>query len=95
MFIKLTEIAQSLVMTDDDILIIDPQNEFEGVCHMYGGVYYDLTPQSGIYLNGFQISEEVFKSSKQVQAIVYCETGGICKNHLCGIDETDSGDTGA
>lgn len=79
MFIKLTEIAQSLVMTDDDILIIDPQNEFEGVCHMYGGVYYDLTPQSGIYLNGFQISEEVFKSSKQVQQLFIAKQAEYAK----------------
>lgn len=46
---------------------------------MYGGVYYDLTPQSGIYLNGFQISEEVFKSSKQVQQLFIAKQAEYAK----------------
>lgn len=63
MLIKLTEVSQTLLGTDDDILILDPQNEFEDICRQYSGAYYDLTPKSGIYLNGFEVSEEVFQSS--------------------------------
>ena len=67
MMIKLTDIAQTLVSTDDDILVIDPQNEFESIINSYHGVYYDLTPKSGIYLNGFEVSAEVFGSDPKVK----------------------------
>lgn len=67
MLIKLTDIAQTLVSTDDDILVIDPQNEFEGIINSYKGTYYDLTPKSGIYLNGFEVTEEVFRSDVKVK----------------------------
>lgn len=67
MYIKLTELSQTLVGTDDDIMIIDPQNEFEGICRQYHGAYFDLTPKSGMYLNGFEVSEEVFHAAPDVQ----------------------------
>lgn len=67
MLIKLTELSQTLLATDDDIIIIDPQNEFAEVCRMYGGSYFDLTPKSGVYLNGFEVSEEVFQAVDAVQ----------------------------
>lgn len=63
-FIKLTEISQTLLGTDDDILILDPQNEFESICEDYGGVYFDLTPKSGIYLNGFEV-RKFFREPKK------------------------------
>ncbi len=65
--IKLTEINQTLVSTDDDILILDPQNEFMENVERYGGAYFDLTPKSGYYLNGFETSEAVFHAGKKVQ----------------------------
>lgn len=67
MYIKLTEMSQTLVATDDDIMIIDPQNEFESICKQYHGAYFDLTPKSGMYLNGFEVSEEVFQSGPEVK----------------------------
>lgn len=30
----------------------------------YGGSYFDLTPKSRIYLNGFEVPEEVFFLTK-------------------------------
>ena len=68
MLIKLTEIAQTLLGSEDDILILDPQNEFEDICREYQGVYFDLTPKSGIYLNGFEVTQEVFSGSKELKA---------------------------
>ncbi len=65
--IKATEILQTLLAADDDILILDPQNEFSGIVADNGGSYFDLTPKSGIYLNGFEVSEEVFYSGKEVK----------------------------
>lgn len=67
MLIKLTELSQTLLATDDDIMIIDPQNEFMEICAIYNGSYFDLTPKSGIYLNGFEVSQEVFDSPLAVQ----------------------------
>ena len=65
--IKLTEILQSLIATDDDVLILDPQNEFEAVIRMLGGAYFDLTPKSGMNLNGFEVTEEVFYADKRTK----------------------------
>lgn len=67
MLIKLTELSQTLLATDDDIMIIDPQNEFRDIVEKDKGSYFDLTPKSGIFLNGFEVSEEVFASSVAVQ----------------------------
>lgn len=67
MLIKLTEVSQSLLATTDDIMIIDPQNEFEDICTLYHGTYIDLTPKSGIFLNGFEITQEVFSGTDKVQ----------------------------
>ena len=35
--IKLTEILQTLIATDDDVLVLDPQNEFEEIIRALGG----------------------------------------------------------
>ena len=59
-FFEKMEIQQTLIGTNDDILLIDPQNETEGLVARYGGKYFDLTPKSGIFLNGFELYEEVF-----------------------------------
>lgn len=67
MMIKLTEVSQTLLATDDDIMIIDPQNEFQDIVEDYGGGYFDLTPKSGIYLNGFEVSQEVFDSPPTIR----------------------------
>ena len=67
MLVKLTELSQTLLGTDDDILVIDPQNEFENICKMYQGAYFDLTPKSGVYLNGFEVTKEVFEASEKIK----------------------------
>lgn len=67
MLIKLTELSQTLLATDDDIVILDPQNEFEAECKTRGGTYFDLTPKSGIYLNGFEVSDEVFYADEKTK----------------------------
>lgn len=65
-FIKMTELLQSLLgMPNDDLTIIDPQNEYEETCLEMGGAYYDLTPKSNIHINAMEIPEEVFYSEEQ------------------------------
>lgn len=65
-FIKMTELLQSLLgMSNDDLTIIDPQNEYEETCLEMGGAYYDLTPKSNIHINAMEIPEEVFYAEEQ------------------------------
>ena len=65
-FIKMTELLQSLLgMPNDDLTIIDPQNEYEETCLEMGGAYYDLTPKSNIHINAMEIPEEVFYAEEQ------------------------------
>lgn len=64
-FINETEIAQTLLDSDDDIIIIDPQNEFETFCRSCGGEFFDLTPKSSLHLNPLEVSEELFYASPQ------------------------------
>lgn len=69
MMLKLTEIGQAYVATDDDIFMIDPQNEMEMVTQKFGGQFFDLTASSGIYLNPFEVPEEVmYAVDSKVQA---------------------------
>lgn len=63
--VKMTEVLQSLVGTQDDLTIIDPQNEYEETCLEMGGAYYDLTPKSHIHINAMEIPEEVFYAENQ------------------------------
>ncbi|MCP1101982.1 hypothetical protein M2454_000775 [Aequitasia blattaphilus] len=65
MLLKSTEISQVLLSTDDDILAIDPQNELEGVTPEWGGTFIDFTPKAEIYLNSFEIPEEIFNGSNK------------------------------
>ena len=67
MLIKATEIFQTLISTSDDILILDPQNEFKEIVEKYGGSYFDLTPKSKIYINGFEVSDAVFYADKDTK----------------------------
>lgn len=65
-FIKMTELLQSLLgMPNDDLTIIDPQNEYEETCLEMRGAYYDLTPKSNIHINAMEIPEEVFYAEEQ------------------------------
>lgn len=95
MLIKLTELSQTLLATDDDIMLIDPQNEFRDIVEKDNGSYFDLTPKSGIFLNGFEVSEEVFTSSVAVQKKIYRTTDGICQDLVCSCNEKHQCHTGA
>lgn len=67
MHLKMTEIAPTLVATDDDITIIDPQNEFRDICEAYGGTFLDFTPKGDLFINPFEVPEEVFYGTLKVQ----------------------------
>lgn len=63
MLLKITEIGQTYVTTDDDIFMIDPQNEMEYITGHFGGQFFDLTASSGIYLNPVEVPEEILYST--------------------------------
>lgn len=65
--IKLTEISQTLLCTNDDILAIDPNNELQFYCNAFGGQYFDFTPQCQIYLNPFEVPLEIWEADSIVQ----------------------------
>lgn len=49
-FIKETEIAQPLLSTNDDVIILDPNNEqMEFIRSLRGGMYFDFTPEQNLY----------------------------------------------
>lgn len=83
MLMKLTEVSQTLLATDDDIMVLDPQNEFEDICRQYGGAYFNLTPGCGIYLNGFEVSQEVFSGSGEIKKEFIAKQTEYAKS-ICG-----------
>ena len=65
--IKATELSQTLQLTDDDVVILDPQNEFMDIITGCGGQYFDFTPKCGIYLNPYEIPEDVWQGDSAAQ----------------------------
>lgn len=65
MLLKLTEIGQTLICTEDDIFMIDPQNEMEGITKQFGGEFFDLSSASGICLNPMETPEELLRGKDE------------------------------
>lgn len=65
--IKETEIAQTLLLTDDDVIILDPNNEQEEIIKSFHGQYFDFTPQCQIHLNPFEVPPEVWEGDTIVR----------------------------
>lgn len=65
MLLKITEIGQTLICTEDDIFMIDPQNEMEGITKQFGGEFFDLSSASGICLNPMETPEELLRGKDQ------------------------------
>ena len=78
-YIKTVDIAQPLIYTDDDIIMIDPNNEAMVFIHDNGGEYFDMTPQSEYYYNLFEVPEYVWNGDALVRnrfVARKCEFGG-------------------
>lgn len=65
--IKLTEVSQTLLFTDDDIIIIDPQNEFMDICALYNGSFLDFTPKGTLHINPMEIPVELFNDKSPMR----------------------------
>lgn len=77
MLIKMTDISQVLLSSDDDIMIIDPQNETQYICALYGGKFFDMTPRGDIHINPMEVPLSVFnsKSDKVKKAFISAVNG--------------------
>lgn len=68
MLIKETEISQTLLSTNDDIFVIDPQNEYGEFCIKYGGQFINVKPKGADHYNPFEIPEEVWNADDSIIA---------------------------
>ena len=75
-FIKETEVAQTLLATDDDLITLDPQNEMQGICREFGGQFIDLTPKAQIYINPLEVPEDILKTNSAVRSEFVAEQSG-------------------
>ena len=66
--VKETEISQTLLFTHDDVIVLDPNNEQKAfIISLKGGMYFDMTPQAGIYLNPYEVPEHVENGTNNVR----------------------------
>ena len=64
------EIGSVYVNTKDDIIIIDPQNEFEDTVKMFSGTYINLDIKSKTYINPLHIDLANLKTPKGLDDII-------------------------
>lgn len=79
MYLKITDIAQTLLFTDDDIFVIDPNNELMDYTNRLGGQYIDFTPQCEMRLNPFEVPQFIWDSDEIVRnrfVAKKCDFGG-------------------
>ena len=70
MLVKLTELAQTLIATDNDLFILDPQNEFQNASKQFGGVFFDLTPKGNLHLNALEIPYDDLQSDMERDSFI-------------------------
>lgn len=64
------EMGSVFVNTEDDIIIIDPQNEFEEVVGLFDGTYINLDEKAETYVNPLDIKLEDLKTKKGLDDII-------------------------
>lgn len=62
-FFAKMEIGQILAGSEDDVLIIDPQNEYKDFVLSFGGQYIDLSAASSSYVNPLDIDVRMAKKN--------------------------------
>ena len=65
--IKATEISQTLLGTDDDLVCIDPQNELQDACASFGGQFLEISPAGSVRINPMEIPESVFSGKREAK----------------------------
>ncbi len=64
MFVKM-EIAQAYLRTKDDIIIIDPQNEYRPITEYFGGQYVEFGSGAGNYINPLDLDTLEFMDKEK------------------------------
>ena len=64
------EIGSVYVNTEDDIIIIDPQNEFEDTVKIFDGTYVNLDIKAKTYINPLHIDLEDLKTQKKLDTVI-------------------------
>lgn len=59
------EMGQILIGSNDDVIIIDPQNEYKEFVHANGGQYIDLSSTSRTYQNPLEINRAMAKENME------------------------------
>lgn len=62
------EIIDAIELTDDDVIIIDPEREFDRLCYLYKGENIKISPSSKNYLNPLDISVDYGGDDDPIQA---------------------------
>ncbi|MCR5451445.1 MAG: hypothetical protein K6F00_02325 [Lachnospiraceae bacterium] len=90
-FLKTTEISQTLLCSDDDLTAIDPQNELQSVCALFGGTFIDFTPKSQVHINPMEVPDDVLEKNGRKEAFVADITewaNSFCAAVMHGINYT-------
>jgi len=87
------EILRSL-MVETDVLVIDPENEYQQLCQAVGGTYVNVSLSSGERINPFDlplpVKDQVEKTGDRVREHIINLTG-LVKLMLGKIDDEESG----
>lgn len=70
------EIGSVFLNTPDDILIIDPQNEYKDVCHAFNGTYIDLGSTTSHHINPLHCEYADYADRVRLRALIK-EKGAI------------------
>lgn len=60
-----TEMTQVILKGEDDVIVIDPQNEYAPLAHALGGQYIDVSPLSGDHINPLDLDTLNFYKSRE------------------------------
>lgn len=60
-----TEMTQVVLKGKDDVIVIDPQNEYAPLVHALGGQYIDVSPLSGDHINPLDLDTLSYYKSRE------------------------------
>lgn len=77
------EMASVRLLTDDDIIIIDPMLEYFDVAKAFGGIGIDISAdgEKRYYINPLDVDQKVFQDQKELKKIIQSKSQllmGIC-----------------
>lgn len=85
------ENVQNFIGTEDDIIFLDPKNEYHDVCDLMHGEFLNITSGGGIYINPYEINIQELKHDPEAVISDKVDLSyGICQQatlgQLSGVD---------